>query len=216
MASPAWRMEPISRSTRSSMPFSPTASSSYSSRTPRTGMRACRSPAATAATARLKSAKARLTLRLSEQSARKAQQDDDDTRAPDGADDADHRGAARPDVRSHEHQLARGQPDLAAVALGLHHRPVRVGVGDAKGGLGRGAGGIIQRRLGQVAGDRVRGLVHQQVEVGPVAHRPLDHGLVQRRQSAAGVDGLKRVQLAPHFLVGAAGHLAGGGHIDVG
>ncbi len=64
MASPAWRRPPISRSSRSSMPFRRMASSSYSSRTPRTGMRACRSPPSTAATAALNSPRLRLTLRL--------------------------------------------------------------------------------------------------------------------------------------------------------
>ncbi len=64
MASPAWRMPAMDRSSLSSMSFRPAASSSNSSRAPRTGARARRSPLCTAATTAFSPAMARLTLRL--------------------------------------------------------------------------------------------------------------------------------------------------------
>ncbi len=64
MASPAWRMPAIDRSSRSSMSFRPAANSSNSSWAPLTLARACRSPPCTAVTTAFSPAMARLTLRL--------------------------------------------------------------------------------------------------------------------------------------------------------
>ena len=64
MASPAWRIEAIEPSSRSSIPFRPSASSSNSSPEWRIGTRVFRSPSCTAATTRFRPAMARSTPRL--------------------------------------------------------------------------------------------------------------------------------------------------------
>ncbi|MNE35801.1 hypothetical protein D3C80_1295800 [compost metagenome] len=64
MASPAWRIEAMDASSRSSMPFSPSASSSSSSPEWRIGARAFRSPSCTAMTTLFRPRIARSTPRL--------------------------------------------------------------------------------------------------------------------------------------------------------
>ncbi len=64
MASPAWRIEAMEPSSRSSIPFSPSPSSSSSSPEWRIGTRAFRSPSCTAVTTRFSPPMARSTPRL--------------------------------------------------------------------------------------------------------------------------------------------------------
>ena len=173
-------MEPINRSTRSSMAFRPhgqlvvfVAHAAHRHARMKIAGRHRGHGA-------VKPGQGAADVAADEQAAGEAEQDHQHRGPVDRAHHADDRGAGplrRPAPTNRSWPVAR--PHLTAIALRLHGRAVGVGVGDAEAALGGRARGIFQRVGGEVAGDRLRLGVHQQVEIRPVADGPLDHRLVQ-------------------------------------
>ena len=154
------------------------------------------------------------------ETARQAQQHDQGHGTPQGLGQARQIGLDVADVLTDEQMFAAGQggdhPDGATpldLALGVR-------VGQAEGlpvaGAGRQAEVDVDRGFGDVAGDRLSGLVGQQIQIRPAPDGAFDQGLVQGIDAARAVDRCQGAQLDLHIRLGPTLGLRSRGEINIG